>query len=226
MKRALAILVACGSPAPPAPTVEPACAPAPSPITGTATHYAADGTGKCSFERSDGYVVAMSPVDYAHGLLCGACIVVTGPDGSEIVVRVTDRCPACKPGTIDLGREAFALLAPLAKGRIPITWQPVPCDVSGPIGIHFKDRSNAFWIAVQLRNHRYPIASLEAREATGSYRRLDRADYNYFISTKGLGAGPIAVRATDTRGHVIVADAITVGAAVTRDAATQFPLCR
>lgn len=221
------VLAACSREPPPTPVPEaPACAAPRPPIIGEATHYGADGSGKCSFERGDRYVAAASPTDYARGELCGACLVVTGPDDSEVVVRVVDRCPACKPGTLDLSREAFALLAPLAKGRIRITWQPVPCEVTGPIAFRFKDRSNAFWTAIQLRNHRYPITRLETRERDGKYRSLHREDYNYFVSAKGLGPGPYTLRATDTRGHAIETSDLAAGEAVIRDGAAQFPACR
>jgi expansin len=229
--RALVVaLAACISrepaPDPVAVAGEPACAPARAPVRGTATHYATDGTGKCSFDAGDRYVAAASPADYARGALCGACLVVTGPDDSEIVVRVTDSCPACKPGTLDLGRDAFALLAPLARGRIPITWQVVPCEGVGSIAYRFKDKSSAFWAAIQPRNHRYPIATLAVRERDGSFRELPRADYNYFVTTRGLGTGPYTLRATDTRGHSVETTGIALGEAVTRETTSQFPLCR
>ena len=34
------------------------------------------------------------------------------------------------------------------------------CDVTGPIAYHFKDGANPFWTAIQLRNGRYPVATL------------------------------------------------------------------
>ena len=59
-------------------------------------------------------------------------------------MRVVDQCPGCAHGDLDLSPQAFQVLAPLAQGRIPITWHEVACDVSGPIDYHFKDGANAF----------------------------------------------------------------------------------
>ena len=85
---------------------------------------------------------------------------MTGAKGS-IVIRIVDLCPECKAGHLDLSREAFALIDDLNKGRVPITWQVVSPELNGPIAYHFKDGSNQWWTAVQIRNHRNPIAQLE-----------------------------------------------------------------
>ncbi len=209
----------------PAPQL-PACLPPGAWFTGQATHYNADGTGSCSFEPApddDRLVAAINGVDYQHAAWCGACLVVSGPE-SEILVRVVDRCPRCKQGDLDLSREAFAQLAPLSRGRIPIRWWPVPCDVNGPIKYQFKDGSNLQWTAIQLRNHRYPIRSLEVRDTSGRFVSVQRADYNYFVASKGLGQSPYVLRVSDTRGHT-VEDVIALGDAVARTSASQFPRC-
>jgi expansin len=246
------VAMACKSPPPPPPPPSP-CGP-PEPFhAGKATHYAADGTGQCSFDRRTGsagtatpgstgstagsasgsmsagsgrpsgagstpgamggatwspplLVAAINDADYLKSARCGSCLVVVGPDESEILVEVVDRCPACKPGDLDLSRDAFALLAPLERGRIKIRWLPVPCEVDGPLAYHFKPGSNASWMAIQIRNHRYPIAAVEvlgARDDPGTAMPLTRADYNYFVG-KGLGAGPHTLRITDSRGQTQV----------------------
>jgi len=220
------LLVACGGSSETKPDRVLAPCSAPHPVrTGQATHYDADGTGKCSFEASDDLLVAaMNSTDYERAAWCGACLIVTGPD-DEIIVRVVDKCPGCKPGDLDLSHEAFAMLAPLSAGRIPITWLSVPCEVAGPIAYRFKARSNAYWTGIQLRNHRYPIASLEARDPAGNYRGITRADYNYFVTTKGLGPGPYTFRVTDTRGHILEDTGVVLGDAVARTGAAQFPFC-
>ncbi|HEY5927512.1 MAG TPA: expansin EXLX1 family cellulose-binding protein [Kofleriaceae bacterium] len=198
--------------------------PAPE-ASGEATYYDADGTGNCSFAASpnDLLVAAMNAADYNTAAWCGACVAVTGPDGS-VVVRVVDQCPGCAHGDLDLSREAFAMIAPLAAGRVPITWHEVACDVSGPIEYHFKDGANAYWTAIQVRNHRYPIATFEAQDGA-SWRLIERLSYNYFVESAGLGTGPYGLRVTDTRGHVLEDVAVALGDNVTRTGAAQFPAC-
>ena len=197
------------------------------PFAGEGTYYDADGSGNCSFEASgpnDLMVAAMNAADYNHAAWCGSCVAVTGPSG-EVTVRIVDQCPGCAEGDLDLSREAFAKIAALSAGRVPITWRPVPCNVTGPIAYHFKDGSNAFWTAIQIRNHRYAIASLEARDAQGAYTKIDRADYNYFVAAKGLGNGPYTFRVTDTRANTVEDSAIALGDSVSRAGTAQFPQC-
>ncbi len=198
----------------------------PEPATGEGTYYDADGTGSCSFDASPGdlLVAAMNAPDYGAATWCGACLEVTGPMGT-VVVRVVDQCPGCAHGDLDLSREAFEMISPLAAGRVPITWHAVACEVSGPIAYHFKDGANAYWTAIQIRDHRYPIARVEARTGD-AWQPIERVEYNYFVESDGLGAGPYALRVTDTRGHVVEDAAIELGDDVTRTGAEQFPLCQ
>jgi expansin len=200
------------------------CDDAPNEASGDGTYYAANGTGNCGFDAStDLMVAAMNGVDYSTAAWCGACIEVTGPMG-KVVVRIVDQCPECASGDLDLSPQAFEQLSPLAAGRIAITWHEVACDVIGPIAYHFKDGANAYWTAIQIRNHRYPIAKLEA-QTTGAWQAIARVDYNYFVESAGLGPGPYMLRVTDTRGHVLEDSAIALGDNVTRSGASQFPLC-
>ena len=130
--------------------------------TGIATYYNATGDGACMFGPSpnDLLVAAMNAEEYDHSAYCGAYVRVVGAKGTA-VVRIVDLCPECKAGHLDLSQEAFALIDDLYKGRVTITWQVVSPELNGPIAYHFKDGSNQWWTAVQIRNHRNPIAMLE-----------------------------------------------------------------
>jgi len=200
------------------------CEAAPGDAMGEGTYYDADGTGNCSFDAStDLMVAAMNGVDYNTAAWCGACLEVTGPSGA-VVVRIVDQCPGCAHGDLDLSPQAFERIAPLSAGRVAITWHEVACEVSGPIAYHFKDGANAYWTAIQIRNHRYPIAKVEAQQA-GAWQAIPRVDYNYFVQSSGLGPGPYALRVTDTRGHTVEDAAVALGDNVTRTGTSQFPLC-
>lgn len=226
----LGLLVGCGGggdgePKDPIPTTP--CTEAPPEATGEATYYDATGAGNCSFEpSSDLMVAAINATDYGLAAWCGACVNVRGPDG-EVTIRVVDKCPGCEKGDLDLSREAFEKIAPLSAGRVPISWNLVACDVQGPFAYHWKDGSSQYWSAIQVRNHRYPIAKLEARAVDGStFEAIDRVDYNYFVAPESqIGAGPFTLRVTDTRGHVVEDAAIELGDDVVRTGAAQFPSC-
>lgn len=220
------VLVACGgSTGGDDDVIGGTCEAAPGDATGEATFYDATGAGNCGFDPSPGdlMVAAMNAADYGTADWCGGCVAIDGPDGS-IVVRIVDQCPGCAKGDLDLGREAFAMIAPLSAGRVPITWRETPCEVTGPIAYHFKDGSNPFYAAIQLRNHRYPIAKLEAVKG-GAYTAIERVEYNYFVDASGLGDGPYDLRVTDVRGHVLEDTGIALGDNVTRTGTAQFPLC-
>ena len=192
---------------------------------GEGTYYDATGAGNCGFDASpnDLLVAAMNAADYNNAAWCGACLAVTGPMGS-VTVRIVDQCPGCAHGDLDLSPEAFGMIAPLSAGRVAITWHEVACNVSGPIAYHFKDGANAYWTAIQIRNHRYPIAKVEAMVGS-AYQDIGRVDYNYFVQSAGLGPGPYTLRVTDTRGHVLDDSGIPLGDSTTTNGAAQFPAC-
>jgi expansin len=203
------------------------CGSTPEEHTGEATYYAADGSGNCSFPASPGdlLVAALNTADYDGAEACGACAEVDGPDGS-VVVRIVDRCPGCETGHIDLSEQAFAQIAPVKAGRVDVTWRFVPCDVAGPLRYHFKDGSNAFWMGIQIRNHRHAITKLEARQPDGNWAELRRENYNYFVDKNGVGEGPAALRVTDVHGFVVEDLAVPQGSDTEAASAAQLPACR
>lgn len=186
----------------------------------------ADGSGNCSFPATpdDLMVGAMNQTDYANSAPCGACVEVTGPNGT-VKVRIVDRCPECPQGDIDLSPEAFEFIAPLEQGRVDISWRYVACDVEGPMQYHFKEGSNPFWTAIQLRNHTYAIAKVEAKGPDGNYAVIERLEYNYFVADSGLGEGPYALRVTDVFGQVIEDPAIPFGEDTVAPSGSQFGIC-
>lgn len=193
------------------------CTDPPPERTGDATYYAADGTGACSYDRiADGaprMVAAMNGSDYDKAAWCGACLEVDGPAGT-VVVQVTDSCPGCASGDLDLSKDAFAAIATDVKdGRVKVRWREVACDVTGPIAYRLKDGSNAAWAAIQIRNARYPVTGVAVRRADGTWHDLVHQAYNYFVAADGLGPEPYALKVADDRGHVIAAG-------------SQFPACR
>ena len=191
---------------------------------GVATYYDATGAGACSFDPSpnDLMVAAMNGVEYNHSAYCGAFVQVNGPQGT-IVVRIVDLCPECQAGHLDLSREAFAAIADLPLGVVPITWRVVSPAIAGPIAYHFKDGSNQWWTAVQIRNHRNPIAKLEYW-TNGQWLAVPRTDYNYFVQTNpGMGPGPYTFRVTDLYGNTLVDSGIPFIENGTQNGSAQFP---
>jgi expansin len=191
--------------------------------TGEGTYYAATGDGNCMFGPSPGdlMVAAMNDPDYNHAAVCGEYVRVSGPAGT-VTVRIVDRCPECKSGDLDLSPQAFARIAALVQGRVPITWQVVSGDVSGPIAYRFKEGSSQWWTAVQVRNHRNPVERLEYLSGS-QWISVPRQDYNYFVQAGGMGPGPYTFRVTDAYGNVLIDSGIALVVGGIVNGSSQFP---
>lgn len=192
---------------------------------GIATYYDATGDGACMFGPSHGdlMVAAMNADEYDNATVCGAYVRVMGPQG-EVTVRIVDLCSGCHTGHLDLSREAFAQIAELALGCVDITWQVTSPILNGPIAYHFKDGSNQWWTAVQVRNHRNPVAKLEYLNGEGQWLTVPRTSYNYFVQTgPGMGPGPYTFRVTDSYGNELVDSGIPHIENGTVNGAAQFP---
>jgi expansin len=198
---------------------------APAAESGDGTYYDADGTGNCSFDASpnDLMVAAMNKPDYGNAVWCGACLAVTGPMGNTITVRVVDSCPGCSHGDLDLSETAFGMLSPLSAGRIQISWHEVPCDVSGPIAYDFQSGASQYYTAIQIRNSRYPIESIEAKGSAST--QLVPQTYNYFVAANGLGVGPYDLVVTDERGQVLEDGSVALEGSGSENGSGQFPTC-
>lgn len=192
--------------------------------TGIATYYDATGAGACSFDPSpnDLMVAALNNDEYNNAAYCGAYVQVNGAKGS-IVVRIVDLCPECLAGHLDLSREAFALIDDLYKGRVSITWRVVSPAISGPIAYHFKEGSNQWWTAVQVRNHRNPIAKFEYWNGS-QWVTVPRVSYNFFVQTNpGMGVGPYKFRVTDWYSNTLTDSGIPFSENGTINGTAQFP---
>jgi expansin len=187
----------------------------------SATYYASQGMGNCSYPRlpADGLYVALSPSEYRGAATCGGYLQVKGPNGS-VRVKVVDQCPGCAAGHIDLSESAFARLAPLPEGRIKVTYThlsdpPLP----GPVSIEVNQGSSRFWLALLADNTGNPLASVQVATSAG-WRSLAHASYNYWIARSGPGPGPFTVRLTDTRGHQVTVSGITLRPGVMQQTTT------
>ncbi|MFG2043427.1 expansin EXLX1 family cellulose-binding protein [Dactylosporangium sp. NPDC048998] len=178
--------------------------------SGQATYYAADGSGNCSFDKvSEPLVVALGNAEYRAGAACGGYLDVTGPKGT-VRVKVTDRCPECAAGHIDLSRQAFARIGDVSAGIIKVTYSQVANPpVPGPMTVRVKEGSSRYWLALRFDNTSNPLASAELQSG-GAWKALGHTDYNYWIAESGAGNGPFTVRVTDTAGRRTTLSGITL----------------
>ncbi|MDQ0752262.1 expansin (peptidoglycan-binding protein) [Streptomyces africanus] len=190
---------------------------------GVATHYdAADGDGACLYGPSpDLMVAAMNHTDYETSKACGAYILVRAGNGASVTVRITNECPLpCAPGQLDLSKEAFAKLAGLSAGRIPVTWSLLSPGTSDTVSLRYKTGSSSHWCGIQALGHRNPLARLEVRTGSG-WSRLTRTEYNYFLSPDGTGCGG-PLRLTDIYGEQLTVEGIAVRPDVKQATRVQF----
>ena len=160
--------------------------------------------GACGYGAvDDRLIAAMNLADYAGSAACGAQLVVTGPNG-PVTVRVVDVCPECASGDVDLSAEAFARIAQPIAGRVAVSWRAEPASVSGPVVYRYKEGSSRYWTAIQVRNHRLPIARLDIRPAGASgWTTVPRTDYNYFVHPQTVPDAPLEVRITASDGSTL-----------------------
>ncbi|WP_370103174.1 expansin EXLX1 family cellulose-binding protein [Streptacidiphilus sp. MAP12-20] len=190
---------------------------------GVATAYAAaDGNGACLFgPSSDLMVAAMNYTDYESSKACGDYVLVRAANGASLTVRIVNECPLpCAPGQLDLSQQAFARLANLSVGRLPITWTLLSPASLGPLSLRYQTGSTRWWCGIQVIGHRNPVALLEVRTA-GGWRRLPRTDYNYFVSSDGSGCGG-PIRITDIYGQQLTVGGIALRPNVAQPTGVQF----
>ena len=195
--------------------------------TGDATFYGGGYVGGCAMldpVSTEDWIVAMNYYDWNNSQLAGAYLEVTGESGT-IPMLVTDELPEGKKGDLDLYVDAFPLIAPAEKGRVPCSWKIIPRNTAAdkPMTIRYKEGSTAFWAGVQLRNHRYPVTCLEYLDAAGNFVEIPRRNYNYFESMD-LGEGPFTFRMTDIYGNALVAkDVPLIEPDTDMELSVQFP---
>lgn len=196
--------------------------------TGEGTFYGGGYVGGCAMldpVSSDYWIVAMNLADYNNAQLAGAYLEVTGELGT-INMLVTDLLPEGKKGDLDLYVDAFPLIAPVEKGRVPVSWKIIPLDTAenAPVCYKYKEGTTEYWCGVQVRNHRYPIAKLEYLNTKGEFEEIKRRQYNYFESDK-MGKGPFTFRITDIYGQVIIDEDIPLSYDDTEiiQGSVQFP---
>lgn len=182
-----------------------------------------DGTGNCNFDSLPGerHVAALNNTDYASGTMCGACAEVVGPDNKKVLVRIVDSCAGCTAEQLGLSKETFDAMGASNLLQTSIRWRYVTCPVEGPVRYRFKEDSNPYWVAIQVRNHRLPIQKLEW-EKSGTWVEVPRQPYNYFVEPSGMGPGPIRVRVTATDGQQLEDTLPQVIPATIVDGAAQF----
>jgi len=181
----------------------------------------------CSFTGytlpSGVFGTALSDSNWAGAQACGQCVKVTGPDGTKITAMVVDQCPGCGPNHLDLFPDAFAKLADPSKGIIKVSWEYVPCGITGPIVLKNKSGTSKFWFSMQVVNANVGVSKLEVSTDGGStWKPTTRQPYNYFENSSGFGTDSVDVKVTSIDGKTIVVKGVSVADSSTKTASGNF----
>ncbi len=206
-----------------------ACAAPPSTAakSGQATFYrlSSAGNGNCLFPTvpADDLYVALGPEQYSGSAACGTYIDVTGPKG-KVRVKVTDSCPECPVGHLDLSRTAFIRIADEPLGRVPITYQAVPRPLlPSPLAVTVKSGSSQYWLAVLIDNHGTQLGSVRVAGPDGTFHPTQRTDYNNWIIENGAGTGPFTINVTDVLGNSAVLPGIKLAPGQIQQTSVRLP---
>lgn len=82
-------------------------------------------TGACGESDSvNDYIVAMNYPQYESGGPCYKLVKITNKSNGKVIkAKVTDLCPECAFGSLDLTPSAFKALGELDTGVLPIAWE-------------------------------------------------------------------------------------------------------
>lgn len=178
--------------------------------SGIITFYGKATTGGACLASSvpaNRYTAAAGPEQYANGAACGTYVDIKGRKGT-IRVKITNLCPECPPGHLDLSDEAFAALDDMSKGRVSMSYRAVRNPSVGPLTVQVKDGSNPWWLAVRVDNHGNPLRSVEIASGSQGFQPMQLQGYGYWLDGNGAGDGPFRVRVTDVLGHRVTVSGI------------------
>ncbi|KAJ8596908.1 hypothetical protein M405DRAFT_34414 [Rhizopogon salebrosus TDB-379] len=84
--------------------------------------YFQDGQGACgTFNSPSDFIVALNSCDYDGGAHCFQTITIT-VNGKSTQAQITDECPGCPCGGLDLSEALFGFFAPVSEGELSGTW--------------------------------------------------------------------------------------------------------
>jgi len=162
---------------------------------GEGTYYGpANGGGACGYGttfpdfvgRSKVQLVAINSKHYVgdnQSEGCGLCVSMYGGTGSganpisktPFIAFVTDKCPGCAAGDIDLNKAG--------DGRWKISWKSVACPIASTDKFFYKfEGSNNWYIKVQVVNAKLPIKAVAITLNNKDYPLTRSADNFWLLS--------------------------------------------
>ncbi len=207
-------------------------------ITGTGSGWFGRGdgteaTGSCGLPPLRNIMAAaLTARQFGNADWCGACAEVVGRAGTRVRITIVDQCAGCADGGLDIASGDDSPMRMLnveghpdtcRTGRMPIAWKIVPCETSGGIVVHYRRGYNRWTPAVQIRNHRLPLAKLEDYVGDAWVNIQRQANNVYRLAARSSNeAVPIRLRITAMDGSQITGTFPAYDAEKSYEASSQF----
>lgn len=200
--------------------------------------------GGYSSSKAKNYFAAMNNEQWDDKMSCGRCVRLTCTSdeckrngGKTTTVIITDRCPECVHGDIDLSQDAWDSVTKSNPSRLTISWEFITCPsdfVTSSIEYYIKDGSNRYWFAIQPKNTKQSVVKMEIKPSGASSwtvfspPKTNNIDSLYFLVQipGGIPSGEYQIRATSTNGQEITDTFTDVTAGETLYGSSQFESTR
>ena len=136
------------------------------------------------------YGLAINSQQYNNSLTCGKCINIQY-NNRNINTIVTDICPECKYGDLDLFTDSYNTLIQESPGRKQATWNFIDCpnDIINDFIQLRVDEINYYWLSIQPENFKCGIISIYIYQ-NNNWIQMNRQDSImmglYFIYNKKI----------------------------------------
>jgi len=166
-------------------------------FNGEGTTYGGNiSSGSCGFKQNSfithgGMAAAINKEQYGDSSLsCGRCALVKYKNYDPVKIIITDICPECKKGDLDLFNEAWRIIIKEDFGRKKIEWDFINCDLFIDSTIKLRiDEKNEHWFNVQPEHFLCGIKEMYIN-LNNNWIKMDRDDSKmmglYFNYNKGI----------------------------------------
>ena len=181
-------------------------------FTGTVTAFGGSNVGgACGFkQKSFNYdnmmEVAINSEQWDNSYNCGRCVSISYKNENKIAV-ITDKCPECKYGDLDLFLQMYSEIIHLPPSREKISWDFIDCPkelLYEYINLRI-DFINQHWLSINPEDFKCGIKKMEIL-LNNNWILLERDDakmtglyftYNSYISM------PFQIRITSIYGEIL-----------------------
>jgi len=183
-------------------------------FTGDATAFGGSNTGGAcgfnsnSFNYNGNMEVAINAPQWINSLNCGRCVNIKYQNQNSITAIITDKCPECKSGDLDMFTETYQAIIKSSPSRVPISWEFIDCPqpfVDGNIKLRINE-INYYWLSINPNNFKCGIKNIEISFNNNwiSMTRDDSTMVGLYFNYNSLITPPFKFRLTSVYGEQII----------------------